>query len=393
MKTKDGITLIALIITIIVMLILVGVTVTVAINGKLFESARKAATGTVIERNKEVAVSGEEVEIDGIIYASMNDYVNNNPKLPSNATKLSEKEAKEEGKVTEDWDLNKVTAVEILEEDGTTKNVIPLPKGFQISLKEGENTVAGGLVIKDGANEFVWIPCTEPYTEDSFGPLTDIDSKSNEIYDSQKQLDYYYGDNNYNYEQDFNYVQDKENIEISINKYKGFYAGRYETTIDNDGTIGSKKGVTVLTAETIIKKEINQKNNKPYYYMWYGLYKAQKDVYAENNNVFSTMITSKEWDQIMKFTQYGSTTRGEDTYTTDPDLSGSSYKGTTNIYDISKNIYDLAGNVCEWTMKVGKYSNIDVRVTRGGYKSGRAKDGASGTSYATPTNKSGAIRL
>ena len=57
MKTKNGITLIALIITIIVMLILVGVTVTAAINGGLFSSAKEAAKGTEIGREKEELTS------------------------------------------------------------------------------------------------------------------------------------------------------------------------------------------------------------------------------------------------------------------------------------------------------------------------------------------------
>ena len=48
-----GITLIALIITIIVMLILVGVTITVALKGGLFETATKAATGTQKEAERE----------------------------------------------------------------------------------------------------------------------------------------------------------------------------------------------------------------------------------------------------------------------------------------------------------------------------------------------------
>ena len=52
-QNKNGITLIALIITIIVMLILVGVTVTVAINGGLFTSAKEGAEGTTIARVKE----------------------------------------------------------------------------------------------------------------------------------------------------------------------------------------------------------------------------------------------------------------------------------------------------------------------------------------------------
>ena len=137
----------ALVMTIIVMLILVGVTVTVAVNGGLFEQTKKAAKGTEAERNKEISASDGEVQIDGIVYASTDDYINNNPKLPSNARRLSAEEAKANGTVTKDWDLSKVTAVEIKE--GAATNIIPLPKGFQISLKEGENTVTGGLVIKE----------------------------------------------------------------------------------------------------------------------------------------------------------------------------------------------------------------------------------------------------
>lgn len=53
MKKQKGITLIALIITIIVMLILVGVTVTTAINGGLFEKARIGAKGTQKEVDRE----------------------------------------------------------------------------------------------------------------------------------------------------------------------------------------------------------------------------------------------------------------------------------------------------------------------------------------------------
>ena len=52
-----GITLIALIITIIVMLILVGVTITVALNGGLFTTAQDAATNTMAEAEKEQLLS------------------------------------------------------------------------------------------------------------------------------------------------------------------------------------------------------------------------------------------------------------------------------------------------------------------------------------------------
>ena len=52
-RTEKGITLIALIITIIVMLILVGVSVTVALNGGLFTTAQKATAKTQLELDKE----------------------------------------------------------------------------------------------------------------------------------------------------------------------------------------------------------------------------------------------------------------------------------------------------------------------------------------------------
>ena len=46
MKGQKGITLVALVITIIVMLILAGVTISIAVNGGLFTQANNAATGT-----------------------------------------------------------------------------------------------------------------------------------------------------------------------------------------------------------------------------------------------------------------------------------------------------------------------------------------------------------
>ena len=53
MKGQKGITLIALIITIIVMLILVGVSVTVALQGGLFERAERARDDTRSALNQE----------------------------------------------------------------------------------------------------------------------------------------------------------------------------------------------------------------------------------------------------------------------------------------------------------------------------------------------------
>ena len=78
MKNQKGITLIALIITIIVMLILVGVSVTVALNGGLFSTAQKATGDTKAERDNELALSDGKVEINGEWYNSIDEYVNGN---------------------------------------------------------------------------------------------------------------------------------------------------------------------------------------------------------------------------------------------------------------------------------------------------------------------------
>lgn len=392
------------------MLILVGVTVTVAINGGLFEKSKEAAKGTEIEREKEELTSAittaYNVETGKVDKTKLKDalgtgwslaegdtapYTVTSPKgnkftvsadgtieytgkggddnppsgddVPSTYTETIA-DLPETVKVIKYKDLETVANSDIKTavDTGKIKAVLkegeyiaPIPTGFEVSTVSGENTISGGLVIKEGANEYVFMPCTEEnYTEDSFGPLTDTDIDSKKAYDSQEQLDYYYGKNYYSYANDFTYAQDKTDIETSINKYKGFYVGRYETTINN-GTIGSQKGATVLTTDTKLP------NDK--YYRWYGLYKAQKDLYGNNSNVFSSMITSKEWNTIMTFTGYGDAKRATSTYTTKPDLSGSAYKGTTDTYDLTKNIYDLAGNVWEWTLTA---SSTHYRVSCGG---------------------------
>lgn len=76
MKEQKGITLVALVITIIVMLILVAVSVTVALKGGLFTSAKNAATNTNVEAEGERQISNGVVNIDGNMYDA-NDYATN----------------------------------------------------------------------------------------------------------------------------------------------------------------------------------------------------------------------------------------------------------------------------------------------------------------------------
>ena len=123
-KKEKGITLIALIITIIVMLLLVGVTVNIAINGGLFSTAKKAVTKT------------EEAKDSELRFMAMANAATHN----------------------EEW----------VYEVGGEK--IPIPSGFAPTEIEGENSLKEGIVITDAeGNEFVWIPCTlENYSSANF---------------------------------------------------------------------------------------------------------------------------------------------------------------------------------------------------------------------------------
>ena len=72
---KTGITLIALVITIIVMLILVAVTISMAINGGLFEKAGKATGDTKNAMDAEQQLADGRIQIDGKVYESIDDYL------------------------------------------------------------------------------------------------------------------------------------------------------------------------------------------------------------------------------------------------------------------------------------------------------------------------------
>ena len=84
-ETKDfsknkGITLIALVITIIVMLILVGVTISIAVNGGLFDYAGKASGQTKNALNAEQELANGGIEVNGKWYNNIDEYLNKDKK-------------------------------------------------------------------------------------------------------------------------------------------------------------------------------------------------------------------------------------------------------------------------------------------------------------------------
>ncbi len=197
MKKNRGITLIALVVTIVVLLILAGVTIAMLTgeNGILVR-AKEAKEETQ-------KVTEEEQRQLAVLNASMN---------------------------TEKYDYQA--------DDGK----VPIPAGFAPTQIEGENSIKNGLVITDSkGNEFVWIPVTE---ETKY----------------ERNTSYEHKECSQNARNDTNYLPDGINAsgaEIEkeiVTKAGGFYVGRYEAgvegsklngTWEGEPTLVCKKGATV----------------------------------------------------------------------------------------------------------------------------------------------------
>ena len=179
LKNKSGITLIALIITIIVMLILVGVVVTVVIQSNLLGTAKTA--GDKYKTAYEDESNMSEVTINGEKYASIEDYINHNP---MSSIKINMEVTHEDTAVTADG--TKIKSIE---------HGAPIPVGYYYVTGE-KNT---GVVIQDDttSDQFVWVPVlqnqkikieieakeeiTEIKIEDPLGTLITKNSENNDI--------------------------------------------------------------------------------------------------------------------------------------------------------------------------------------------------------------------
>ena len=139
-------------------------------------------------------------------------------------------------------------------------------------------------------------------------------------------------------------VSDYEEMIASLEKYKGFYIGRYELTAD-----GEKTGAT--------QTDVN----------WYTLYKNCTTL-AVGSKVKTRMIWGLQWDATCKwlatsnFDITNSSTWGNHR---DNTADGHGSKQNTGYSESWKanNIYDFAGNCLEFTQEA---SYTDGRASRGG---------------------------
>ena len=142
-----------------------------------------------------------------------------------------------------------------------------------------------------------------------------------------------------------NMKSDYEEMIASLEKYKGFYIGRYELTANGEKTGATQTGVN-----------------------WYTLYKNCTTL-AVGSKVKTRMIWGLQWDATCKwldnsgFSITNSSTWGN--YST-KDATGHGSKQNTGFSESWKanNIYDFAGNCFEFTQEA---LGATYRASRGGY--------------------------
>ena len=353
LKNKDkGITLIALVITIIILLILAGISISALTNQGLFKNAKIAQNAT----EKAEAEQGQR----------LNEYEDEINKYLNNSN-----EDKKEVKLVAD-NINKVlSTTDNTELKDAKENKIVVPAGFKIV--EGATTVDKGIVIEDvtetatKGSQFVWIPV---------GTITKADGTSVEINLNR----YTFDSNGIQKAQDSNVIsslyQESEtsskgnataksitNFKNSVVQNGGYYIGRYEA---RTATFRSASG-NALT-------QITEKGTENVYNYVTQLQAAQLSQNMYNNDNFtSDLMNSYAWDTATVFIQNCGTnakySRQNSLNTSLAQIGTNSLTDTSKI-DVQCNIYDMASNICEWTTETSNFSSGPCALRGGVYDGG-----------------------
>ena len=403
-----------------------------------------------ILKNKKVKVISITLILLLIILGVVSLAYSRNIKLAKNNNEEQEvQESKSQEIVLED---NKYMHVET----DASGDKVPVPNGFVESSVAGENEIDTGFVIYEGEeevtdsnvqtaqtsrNQYVWIPVEDiskfygtdangkswgkiyNYTtgtntsstfdevtgtyaynwSESNGVMSISSSRSYREPDVLRSYDTPYYLRRYGVSEDsmldflLRQQTDFKKMIYSVEKYGGFYIGRYETGDLNQEVAVVQKGNTNIASQR-----------------WYSMYEKCKTLSDNNNNIETGMIWGNQWDRTLMWlmecnAKYETTGKSKEEVI-DDSTSWGNYNNATFTYTMSSgstatknqnsrvriptgsteytkanNIYDLAGNVFDWTMEACTTSN---RVLRGGsYDSrGTGIPASYRYTYNSPTN-------
>ena len=401
-KKERGITLIALVITIIVLLILAGVSIAMLTgqNGILTQAqnAKQATENKSAEEKVKLAVMGARADDGTLTVGKLRTELANyggtveGDTFPVTATvdgKSFTVDANGNVNSTENGTLGTVTGSETT--NTTVKdslgNQVVVPAGFKVVNKDAN--VTDGIVVEDvshsatAGSQFVWIPVGDvikdsagnketitlsryTFADDNVG--TPTDQGSNQIVDAYNSN---YKHTEINTAPNGNTTA-KENIESeesgfrkSIKDNHGYYIGRYESRTS-----------TERKSETDKLTQITVKPDKYVYNYTTQLQAAElsRGMYSDSN-FESDLMNSYAWDTAVYFLQKFDNRANKASlkpYSRQTSLNGSlASQGTNNLSDASKqdvicNVYDMASNCIEWTTETCSSSNYPC-TSRGDY--------------------------
>ena len=349
LRNKDkGITLIALVITIIILLILAGISISALTNQGLFKNAKAAQNAT--EKAKEE--QGQR----------LNEYEDEINKYLENEDENTKAFKEKVGKVLSTTDNTEIKDAK--------NNKIVVPAGFKII--EGATTVDKGIVIEDvtetatKGSQFVWIPVGTIIKSD--GTTATITLGRYDFDATTGKESAYSG----------SYIEEDANDTSTLKKYGniiaknirnfknsvatngGYYIGRYEA-----------RTATARNAAGNALTQITEKGTENVYNYVTQLQAAQLSQNMYNSDKFtSDLMNSYAWDTATVFIQNCGT---NSKYSRQNSLNTSlSQTGTNSLTDTSKtdvqcNIYDMASNIWEWTTETSFISSFPCVIRGGSY--------------------------
>ena len=361
MKNNKGITLVALVVTIVVLLILAGVSINLVLgNNGIIAKAKDAETKSAeASQNDLKGMNGLVSEMEGAL-AGNGSTGNGNTGSGNNFVTKNTEVTYPDGKV---W----------------------IPEGFKVA-GDSASTVQGGVVIEDkDGNQFVWVPVATiadykrtAYSTNVATEETDTATNSIKININSSISDYF-----------TEALPEDEKTSVEI--YKGFYIGRYEAG-DKEST-GTTKA-TFRTSSSDTSNSVTIKADQvPYNCVTRTKAVSLAEGFAtkQGYKAKTKLVSSYAWDTTIAFLQkvnsdYGERSEGNYreiafSYT---DITGASQtKSSSSSVLIPTgqttpvcNIYDMGGNVWEWTTETSSFPGYPYAVRGGDYLCGFAGEPA-----------------
>ena len=387
LKNKQGVTLIALVVTIVILIILAGVSMAMVLgNNGIFEQAKKGANSMAeAEVNTQKGFNSMSSEIDKILNG------NGSSEQPEE-TKSEIERAKETGKEFTD------PKTEITDSKG---NKVVIPGGFKVA-KDSGDTVEQGIVIEDVSatedenvkgSQFVWIPVgtfikddgstsseiilgrytfnktdgtptlvQAAYTKENPENYTKHDET--EIINSRyiELAEYRQGTiDNSNHDNDLNATsEDLKSFVESTKRNGGYYIARYEASYASGSSTLDYKAASKQSKANSINSMNYTARTLWNFITQLDASKVSINTYSGSTTVKSDLMNSYAWDTAIVYIQEAGNANYANQISKNKLLSDTG----ANSDEVCK-INDMASNLYEWTTESSKINRY-VCTDRGG---------------------------